>query len=140
MKLNRMGQEAAFEAHGLHIANPKELDGPILVNVVPFSSIELPEVVFGGYQGKGVVPEPQKQAEKRPNTAPSVPLKNPRQSTSTNQLRNAVHKDVLKNKRDSFRESRQVEKEQKEVSKQKHNIIYGDTENFGREKRPRRRS
>ena len=130
MKLNRMGQEAAFEAHGLHIANPKELDGPILVNVVPFSSIELPEVVFGGYQGKGVVPEPQKQAEKRPNTAPSIPLKKTRQSTSTDQLRNTVHIDVLKNKRDSLRESKQAKKERKEVSKQKHSIIYGDTDNL----------
>ena len=98
-ELDRMTQEVALEAHDLHIANPEELDGPIHVNVVPSSPVERPKVIFGGYRGKGVVPEPRKQAEKRLNTAPSVPSKNPRQRTSTDQLRNAVHTDVLKNER-----------------------------------------
>ena len=122
-ELDRMAQEAALEAHGLHVANPEELDEPVLVNVISSSPVERPKVVFGGYRGKGVVPEPRIQAEKRPSTTPTVPSKNPRQSTSNDQLRNAFHKDVLKNKRDSLRESKQAEKERKELSKQKHSII-----------------
>ena len=98
-ELNRMAHKAALEAHGLHRASSEELDKPILVNVVPSLPVERPKVVFvGGYRGKGVIPETRKQAEKRPNTALSVPSKNPRQSTSTDQLRNAVHTDVLKNR------------------------------------------
>ena len=129
-ELDRMAQEAALEAHGLHVANPEELDEPVLVNAISSSPVERPEVVFGGYRGKGVIPEPWKQAEKRHNPAPSVPLKNPRKSTSTDQLRNVVHTDVLKNNKNFLRESKQVKKQQKEVSKQKHSIIYGDTDNL----------
>ena len=39
-ELDHTAQEVALEAHGLHIANPEELDKPILVDIVPSLPVE----------------------------------------------------------------------------------------------------